>query len=40
MHIAQLKVWINDYDCAKKALTVFVEHLNEEKIQEFKESNR
>lgn len=24
----------------KKALTVFVEHLNEEKIQEFKESNR
>ena len=39
MHTAQLKVWI-DYDCAKKALTVFVEHLNEEKIQEFKESNR
>ncbi len=31
---------LNDYDCAKKALTVFVEHLNEEKIQEFKESNR
>lgn len=24
----------------KKALTVFVENLNEEKIQEFKESNR
>ena len=31
---------LNDYDCAKKALTVFVENLNEEKIQEFKESNR
>ena len=23
---------LNDYDCAKNALTVFVEHLNEEKI--------
>ena len=40
IYSANESIDLHDFDCAKKALITFVENLNEEKIQDFKESNR